>query len=144
MLFPEATRARLKECGYKATPQRIAVLRAIADSKGHLTPTAVYRKVRHEQPNIGLVTVYRTLSLLVELGLICEVHTGENARGYVNSPLEHHGHLICSDCGAVVDFTGCNLKALEQRLSSETGFAIEGHLLDFFGYCQDCQKTVPT
>ena len=144
MLFLKETRARLKQFGYKATPQRIAVLRAMANSTGHLTPTALYQKVRQEQPQIGLVTVYRTLNILAELGLICEVHTGENARGYVTSPLEHHGHLICSDCGTVVDFTGCNLDELEQRLSRETGFAIEGHLLEFFGCCQDCQKTAPT
>ena len=144
MLFPEEMRARLNHCGYKATPQRIAVLRAIADSKGHLTPTTLYQKVRDEQPNIGLVTVYRTLNVLAEVGLICKVHTGENARGYVRSPLEHHGHIICSDCGKVIDFTGCDLNALEQRLARETGFAIEGHLLEFFGCCRDCRKSAIT
>ena len=141
MSFPKKTLARLKQFGYKVTPQRVAVLRAIANTREHLTPLALYGKVRQEQPGIGLVTVYRTLNILGELGLICEVKpSGENTRSYVVSPLEHHGHLICTECGRVFDFTGCNLDDLEQRLSGETGFTIEDHRLEFFGYCRDCRK----
>jgi Fe2+ or Zn2+ uptake regulation protein len=134
--------ARLKKHGYKATPQRLALLRAITGSREHLTPVAIYNKARQEQPGIGLVTVYRTLNILAHLGLICEVKSaGENTRSYVASPLEHHGHLICSGCGRVADFTGCNLHDLEQQLSHDTGFTIQDHRLEFFGYCQDCRKT---
>jgi Fur family ferric uptake transcriptional regulator len=141
MSFPKKTLARLKQFGYKVTPQRVAVLRAIANTREHLTPLALYEKVCQEQPGIGLVTVYRTLNILGELGLVCEVtHSGENTRSYVVSPLEHHGHLICTECGRVFDFTGCNLDELEQRLSGETGFTIEDHRLEFFGYCRDCRK----
>ena len=139
-LTPREMLAHLKQNGYKATPQRVAVLRAIASTREHLTPMALYQKVRQEKPNIGLVTVYRTLNILTELGLICEMRTAENTRSYVGSPPEHHGHLICSECGNVADFTGCNLSELEQRLSRETGFAIDGHRLEFFGHCQDCQR----
>jgi Fur family ferric uptake transcriptional regulator len=55
-------------------------------------------------------------------------------------PSEHHHHLICSECDAVVDFTDCDLGELEQRLAQKFGFEIEGHLLEVFGYCQNCQK----
>jgi len=55
-------------------------------------------------------------------------------------PSEHHHHLICSDCGAVVDFANCDLGELEQRLSLKTGFEIEGHLLEFLGRCQNCRR----
>jgi hypothetical protein len=75
-----------------------------------------------------LVTVYRTLDILSELGLICEVHSGGNCRSYLmRRPQEHHHHLICADCGTVADFTDCDLSELEQRLSLETGFEIKGH-----------------
>jgi Fur family ferric uptake transcriptional regulator len=57
-------------------------------------------------------------------------------------PSEHHHHLICSDCGAVEDFTDCDLSKLEQRLSRETSFDIEGHLLEFTGRCRDCRKRI--
>lgn len=143
MSLPEETLTRLKQFGYKITPQRVAVLRAINNTREHLTPVALYQKVRREQPGIGLVTVYRTLNILGELGLVCEVvRDGNNSRSYVVSPLQHHGHLICSECSTVVDFTGCNLDDLEHRLSHETGFAIESHRLEFYGYCRDCQKIV--
>ena len=132
--------AKIRQKGHKLTPQRRAVLHTIARAQNPLTPNEIYQRVRQENPSIGLVTVYRTLNVLAKLELICEVHTGENARGYVGSPLEHHGHLICSECGKVVDFTGCDLGALEQKLSRETGFVIEDHLLEFHGRCRDCSR----
>ena len=133
--------ATLRQHGYKLTPQRRAVVRTIVSSQGHLTPTAIYEKVHQEYPDIGLVTIYRTLDMLDKLGLICEVHAVGNRRSYlVRRPSEHHHHLICSECGTVVDFTDCNLTELEQRLSQETGFEIKSHLLELLGRCQNCQK----
>ena len=131
----------LRQHGYKLTPQRRRVLNVIGRSREHLTPAAIYEMVRQELPGIGLVTIYRTLEILAELGLICEVHTGGNCRSYLmRRPSEHHHHLICSDCGTVVDFTDCDLSRLEQRLHRETGFKIENHLLEFAGQCQNCQR----
>lgn len=130
----------LRQRGYKFTPQRRAVLNAIAVSREHLTPAAIYEKVRQEHAGIGLVTIYRTIEILEELGLICEVHVGGSCRSYLmRRPSEHHHHLVCSGCGAVVDFANCELDELEQRLSHETGFEIEGHLLEFLGCCQKCK-----
>ena len=131
----------LRQQGYKLTPQRRAVLNTISLSHEHLTPQVIYQRAHKEYPSIGLVTVYRTLEILGQLGLICEVHAGGNCRSYLmRRPSEHHHHLICSDCGTVIDFTDCDLKELEQRLSLETGFEIESHLLEFPGHCQNCQK----
>lgn len=131
----------LRRQGYKLTPQRRAVLDAIALSHDHLTPADIHDRVRHEHPGIGLVTIYRTLDILDKLGLICEVHSGGNCRSYLlRRPQEHHHHLICSDCGTVADFIDCGLSELEQKVSRETGFEIEGHLLEFAGRCQNCQK----
>ena len=130
----------LRQRGYKLTPQRRAVLKVIAHNHDHLTPTAIYERVRREYPGIGLVTVYRTLEILSELGLICEVHAGGGRSYLLRRPTEHHHHLICSECGLVADFTGCDLGKLERRLSQQTGFETEGHLLEFFGRCPDCRK----
>jgi len=133
--------AKLRQRGYKLTPQRKAVLKTIMHSQNHLTPVEIYDRVKQEHPGIGLVTVYRTIGLLTELGLICEVHTGDSSRSYlIRRDSGHHHHLICSGCGAVVDFTACDLEELEQRLYRETGFEVEGHLLELYGYCPDCQK----
>lgn len=130
----------LKQGGFKLTPQRRAVLDIIARSHERLTPAAIYEKVHRQHPQIGLVTVYRTLDILTELGLICEVHSGGNCRSYLLKPDGHHHHLICSDCGSVVDFPHCDLEGLEKKLSKDTGFEIESHLLEFLGRCRSCQS----
>jgi Fur family ferric uptake transcriptional regulator len=131
----------LRQQGFKITPQRRTILSAITHSHEHLTPAEIHERVCQEHPGIGLVTIYRTLEMLTKLGLICEVHAGDNCRSYLmRRPSEHHHHLICSNCGTVIDFTDCDLGALERRLSKETGFKISGHLLEFLGKCRKCLK----
>ena len=130
----------LSQNGYKLTSQRKAVLTAIVNSREHLTPAAVHERARQNNPNVGLVTVYRALELLSDLGLICRVRRGGRSRNYTLSPIGHHHHMICSECGMVADFTDCDLNELEEKLSRETGFKIEGHLLEFSGRCVSCQK----
>ena len=129
---------RLRESGHKVTPQRITIIGVVLDSTEHLTPSAIYEKAHRIDPRIGEVTVYRTLNILSELGLVCLLHTGNNAHSYVARPPGHHDHLICSECGRVVNFTECNLPGLEKRLSAKTGFAIREHRLDFYGKCREC------
>ena len=129
----------LSRNGYKLTAQRRAVLNAIVKSREHLTPAAVHKRAIQENPNVGLVTVYRTLDVLSEMGLVCRVHRGGRSRSYTLAPVGHHHHMICTECGAVTDFTNCDLSELENKLSRETGFEIEGHLLEFSGRCLDCQ-----
>jgi len=132
--------AALRQHGYKLTPQRRAVIQTITSTQDHLTPAAIYQRVRHGYPGIGLVTIYRTLDILSRLELICELHAGGSCHSYTTSAPEQHHHLICSGCGEVIDFTGYDLAELEQKLCQETGFEIEGHLLEFIGRCQNCQK----
>ena len=130
----------LKQHNYKLTPQRRAILKVLSSSQEQHTPAELYERVQQEHPGIGLVTIYRVLQILTELGLICEVHAGGNCRHYlIRRQPEHHHHLICSGCGTVVDFADCNLGGLEERLSRETGFEVETHLLEFLGRCRHCQ-----
>jgi len=131
----------LRQRGYKLTSQRKAVLSVITHSHDHLTPADIYERVHQQHPGIGLVTVYRTLELLDQLGLICEVHVGDNGRSYLlRRPAGHHHHLICSGCNKVVDFTDCDLTQMMERVSRKTGFEIDSHLVEFVGRCQDCLK----
>jgi Fur family ferric uptake transcriptional regulator len=134
--------ARLREGGHKVTPQRVAIAKAVIESAEMLTPSALYERVRQVDPEVGEVTVYRTLNILSDLGLVCIVHTGENTHSYIGRPPEHHDHLICSECGKVVNFTDCNVSKLEKRLVSETGFTIRDHRLDFYGKCQECEHRI--
>ncbi len=131
----------LRERGYKLTPARRALIEVIAESGVHLTPAEIYEKARARDSGVSLVTTYRTLEVLGHLGFICEVFTGDRSRSYlVRGSDEHHHHLICLECGRVLDFTGCDLSALEEKLAHETGFHIDHHLLEFSGKCQACQQ----
>ena len=137
--------SELRQKGYKVTSPRRRIIKAITGVAEHMTPAEIFEVVSRDNPRIGLVTIYRTLDILTELGLICEVHASDNYRSYLmRRPSEHHHHLICSDCGTVIDFTDCDLSELEQRLAQETGFKIKGHLLEFLGECQNCLKGAVT
>ena len=129
----------LRKQGYKLTPQRRAVIQAIVSSQDHLTPAVIYEKVNRGFRHISLVTIYRTLDILAELGLVCELHAGGVSRSYTIGTQQHHHHLICSNCGVVVDFTTHSLSRLEKRLANSNGFRIDGHVLEFFGMCPDCR-----
>ena len=132
----------LRTHGYKLTPQRHALLKVIASQHDHLSPEALYEKTRQEYPGIGRVTIYRTLELLNKLSLVCRVHAPDGCRSYMmRRPTEHHHHLVCSGCGHVVDFSDSDLSGLEKTLSEKTGFTIDGHLLELYGSCKDCQET---
>lgn len=134
----------LREHGYKLTPQRRALLKVIASQHDHLSPDAIYEKTRQELPGVGRVTIYRTLELLNKLNLVCRIHSADGCHGYMmRRPTEHHHHLVCSGCGRAVDFTDCDLSGLEKKLSEKTGFAIEGHLIELYGRCQDCRENSP-
>lgn len=131
----------LREHGYKLTPQRHALLKVIASHHDHLSPDAIYEITRQEYPNIGRVTIYRTLELLNKLNLVCRIHAPDECHNYImRRPTEHHHHLACSECGRAVDFTDCDLTSLERKLSEKTGFTIEGHLLELYGRCQGCRE----
>jgi Fur family ferric uptake transcriptional regulator len=129
----------LRQHGYKVTPQRRTVIAAIMGSREHQTPAAIHQSVKNKYPGIGLVTIYRTLEMLEQCGLICETHSGHSCRSYLmRESSGHHHHLICSDCGKVVDFADCGLHELENKLTQKSGFKINGHLLEFLGQCREC------
>jgi len=133
---------RLRQSGHKVTPQRVAIIKMMLESQELLTPAALYEKVKQIDETVGEVTVYRTLNILSELGLVCMVHTGENTHSYISRPPEHHDHLICEQCGKVVNFKDCNVSDLEKRLADETGFTIQEHRLDLYGKCRECSKKI--
>ena len=134
--------AELRRHGYKLTPQRRVVVQAIASNYAHLTPAAIYERVHQARPDIGLTTIYRTLKILARLKLVCELHAGDSCRSYTISAPGHHHHLICSNCGKVIDFPGCELEETQQSLAKQAGFRIDGHLLEFIGLCPECQRGV--
>ena len=128
----------IKAAGYKLTPQRRAIVDAVLAADKSLTPQALHAALTENHPEIGLVTVYRTLDVLKELGLLCQFQPEGAAKSFKAGPAEHHHHLVCRGCGEVVNFGHCP-RELEVALERETGFRITDHRLEFSGFCRGCQ-----
>ncbi len=139
----EFKRRKLHGSGCKATPQRLSILEAIDGMRAQFTPQQLYKRLHKNHPDIGLVTVYRTLKLLDESGLVCRMGYCGRSQSYARRPHEHHHHLVCAGCDKVVDVSSCGLGEMERKLASETGFAISDHHIEFVGLCRQCQALVP-
>lgn len=140
-MHDQETAQTLRKHGYKLTAQRLAVLKVMERRDEHLTATEVLERACKIYPNLGLTTVYRTLDLLSELGLVRRVHHEKGCRAYARAE-EIDGHyLICRACNRVVDFPCCGLENLIQETTRRTGFSVESHLLELVGLCPACQKT---
>ncbi len=128
---------RLKDAGYKMTPARMAVLQVIDDEHAHLNPNDVLEHARRIYPKLGRATVYRTLELLTELGILRPIYMGESTPRFIRAEGGHH-HLVCNDCGEIIEFDECMAGDLTQKLQERFGFEIDSHLLEFYGRCRDC------
>jgi Fur family ferric uptake transcriptional regulator len=137
----EIERRKLHGSGCKATPQRLAVLGAIDGIRERFTPNELYADLHKIHPDIGLVTVYRTLKLLSDAGLVCRMERTGKAQSYARRPEAHHHHLVCTACDKVIDVASCGLNDLEKKLANDTGFAISDHHLEFEGLCRQCQSS---
>jgi Fur family transcriptional regulator, ferric uptake regulator len=129
---------RLKEAGYKITPARLAVLQVIDDEHAHLNPADVLNQARQFYPKLGRATVYRTLELLTELGILRPIYMGDMTPRFIRAEGGHH-HLVCNDCGEVIEFDECMAGELAQTLQQQFGFEVDSHLLEFYGRCRDCK-----
>lgn len=133
---------RLETAGHRPTPSRRAVLAAVAQAGSHFTVD----DISHRLPHVGRATVFRTMKLLLELGVVCRVLLEDGSLHYRLSPLEagqHHHHLVCSDCGRVQDFSACDVTLLVDELARRTDYEIEGHWLELYGRCGSCRTREP-
>jgi Fur family ferric uptake transcriptional regulator len=135
----ESILEQLRQAGHRITQPRRAVVQALMEKKGHQSPSEVHARARTYCSTIGLVTVYRTLDLLTEMGFARRVHTEDGCHGYVNATRGHRHHLICRSCGAAIEFEGCDLSAFFDRIGRVTGYRVEEHLLELVGLCPTCQ-----
>ena len=122
---------KIRGVGHKVTPQRLAVLGAIAAEQHQRM-----EEIRARCPEVGMVTVYRTLDLFAELGLVRRLDLGDGARYELAE--DHHHHLICEDCGTVAEFEQCPLD-LQRLPQIGSGFEVRAHSLEVYGRCASCR-----
>ncbi len=128
------------ENGYRLTPARQAIIETLIDSHGHITADDLAALVRETAPQVGRMTVYRTLDLLCDLGLIRPVFLGTGAAHYVLLDGGSHHHLICNQCQRVIDFDRCGASDLAQALGRQFNFRVQSHLLEVYGLCEACRN----
>lgn len=137
----DVIKEKFKKEGYKLTTQRRAILDVIVENyEEHLNSEEIYDRVKIEYPEIGIATVYRTLQLLEELNIISRLNFDDGYNRYeLNFDSENHHHLICLECGNIMEVKLDLLENLENEIEDENGFKIIDHNVKFFGYCTDCQ-----
>lgn len=139
----EQVLADLKRLGYRLTRPRRSVLQVLMEADDCLRPEEIHVRARRYCPTLGLVTVYRTLSLLSGMDHVRRVHREDGCHGYARTELAHGHHLICRDCHQVIEFPGLDdLSLLIDPIERETGFLVEDHLLELLGLCPACQGQV--
>jgi len=130
----------LQDLGYRLTPQRLMVLEMIAESTDHISAEDIYDRVRACYPHINISTIYRTLELLKQLGLVTVTDMGDGRISYHYADRGHHHHLICHRCGARLELDESLLGPLKKTLMKECGFQADLRHLAIFGRCRACQK----
>jgi Fur family ferric uptake transcriptional regulator len=132
--------ASLKEKGYRLTPQRLVILAAIEGSRDHISAEEIYTQVTAKYPRVNISTVYRTLDLLKKLGMVYEIDLGEGRIRYHAEASGHHHHLVCQQCGTVVDIDESALAPLRDILMREYNFRADLKHVAVFGLCEKCRK----
>ena len=133
--------ARISEEGLNATRQREEILNIFLNSTGHKSLAQIYARVVKTDPKIGYTTVYRTLKLLTRLGLATQRKFADKETRYEPaSEGNHHDHLICLDCGKIIEFEDQTLEALQDKIAQHHRFKISHHRLELYGRCEECNR----
>lgn len=132
---------KVRDANFKLTSQREDVLKVFLNEKDkHLSAEEVYDQIKKENPKVGLATVYRTLELFSQLGILQPVTIDPGCQRYELASEEgHHHHLICLNCQKVIEFNDSLLEEFEEKLETEYGFDVKDHIIKFYGICKDCR-----
>jgi Fur family ferric uptake transcriptional regulator len=134
--------AYLSRRGLRQTKQREAILESFFAAEGHVSSEELHERVRKRNPEIGAATVYRTLKLLVEAGVARASTFQEGVTVYERAG-EHHDHLICQECGEIIEFECDEIERLQSEIARRHGYRLTGHRHHLFGYCPSCQGGAP-
>ena len=131
---------KLAKMGFRITPQRLAVLKILAESKGHPGAEEIHALVKTDFPTTTIATVYKTLAVLKSTGEVLELEFSGDYNRYDGKTPDPHPHLICIKCKRIVDPDFASLAEMTEKLASQTGYKLISHRLDFYGICPGCQQ----
>jgi Fur family ferric uptake transcriptional regulator len=132
----------LKKNGMKNTKQREVVIETLYNSTKHFSPEELYLMVKEKYPNlnVGIATVYRTLNLLESEDIVTSLSFGTQGKKYEIGSKDHHDHMICDDCGEIIEFVSDEIEELQHQIAKKSGFLITDHIMQLHGVCSNCQK----
>lgn len=133
----------LSKKGLRATRQRKLILLTFLESDKHIDVRKLYSRIREKGSSIGYATVYRTMKLLTECGIAQAHHFGDGSARYEQGAGQnHHDHLICLNCGQIIEFENSEIEMLQDRVAGQHGFRILDHKLEIYGHCSQCREQV--
>ncbi|MBI2912026.1 MAG: transcriptional repressor [Chloroflexi bacterium] len=130
---------RLAKDGHRLTPPRQAIIDLVAARTDHFSAQEIWDDVRERGVVVGRATVFRTLDLLAELGLLNRVHIGDGCHRYTVCETSHHHHLMCVVCGRVIPLETPNIEAQINQAAERAGFDLMTHHVELLGRCRECQ-----
>ena len=131
----------LKENSLKFTKQRELVLKFLYENDGHFTPEDIYTLLKEQNPdvNIGIATVYRTLTLLETSQIASSISFGVQGKKYELGLKKHHDHLICTSCGAIIEFYDESIEKKQEEIAKKFNFHMTDHTMKIIGLCENCK-----
>jgi len=138
----EQFKALLKTNTLKFTKQRELILKFLYEHEGHFTPEDIYTLIKQSHPdvNIGIATVYRTLSLLEDSGIASSISFGAQGKKYELGLKKHHDHLICTQCGEIIEFFDETIEKRQEEIAKKFHFHMTDHTMKIIGLCEKCQQ----
>lgn len=132
----------LKARGHRLTPQRLAIVRLLASSDEHPSAAHLYGQITQQFPTTSLATVYKTLTILKEAGLVHEMGFSQDDNRYDANTSHDHAHLICVRCRKIIDAEAEPVASLAGRIAERSGYHLVGQRVEFYGLCPQCQSQV--
>jgi Fur family ferric uptake transcriptional regulator len=140
----EVFKALLQKNGLRLTKQRTALLDAVFATHRHFSAEDLHRDLERAGHRVSIATVYRSLNLLVEGGLVQGLDVGKGRVLYEHTlGHAHHDHMVCLDCGRITEFQSQEIEDLQEAAAKAHKFTVTAHSLKLFGYCNNCSKRHP-
>ncbi len=137
----EEFKSLLKKNGEKFTIQREVILETLYNSDEHLTPEALHQRIQKQYPDLktGIATIYRTLSRLEDSDMVTSLSFGAQGKKYELGAKDHHDHMICTECGNIMEFVDEEIEKRQELIAERFGFKITDHSMQIYGLCKNCQ-----
>lgn len=137
--------ARILQHGLRSTEPRRLIIDALFASTGHLTIENLHQQVLARDARVGYATVYRTMKLLGDIGVVHMHHFGDGFTRYeLADASSHHDHLVCLECGDIAEFEEPRIETLQQKLAQRAGFLVKARKREMYGVCAACQRRQAT